>query len=196
VASLEDMTVDQLLAEAKRLQRIEATVNQVMAHPEGRETILRTVKKLNPSANIPEIDQADRVEKAIATEREEREKLERKLMERDARDAVAQRRADIKTKYRLSDTDVEEVEKLMLDPANQVGSHDAAARLYLYSKQSATPTPASSAPPTFSMPETDVWGKGVGNKNMLDKIAMNEAFAAWNEVMGGKVQGLGPARTN
>jgi hypothetical protein len=37
------------------------------------------------------------------------------------------------------------------------------------------------------MPESDVWGKGIGNKQALDKIALNEAFSAWNDVTSGKV---------
>jgi hypothetical protein len=48
------------------------------------------------------------------------------------------------------------------------------------------PTHIGAKPPVFEMPEKDIWKGGIGNKQALDKIALNEAYAAWNEVVGAK----------
>lgn len=194
--TLEDMTVDQLLAHAKQLESQAGFVKALTSDPETREMIQRAIKKKFPQTSIPEIDAKDSVREEIKVEREERLKLERQIMERDARDNVKERRAAIKAKYKLSDADVEGVEKLMVEDKEVNWTHDAAARVYIASRQSATPTPATFAPPTYDMPEKDVWGKGLGNKAALDKIAINQAFDAWNEIASGKVPGLGAGRVN
>lgn len=192
--SLEDLTTDQLLARARELEGSEATLRALSSHPKTRETVQRALKTLNPNLVIPEIDAKDSVRAEIQTEREERIKLQNQIQERDIRDRIERQKADVKTKYRLTDEDMTGVEALMIDKDNPIPTYDAAARVYLASRQSATPTPASFAPPTFDMPEKDVWGKGIGNKAALDKIAMGQAFEAWNEITTGKVPGLGGAR--
>jgi hypothetical protein len=194
--TLEDMTVDQLLAHAKQLESRDGLIKALTTDPETREMIQRAIKKKFPQTSIPELDARESVRAEIATEREERLKLERQMMERDARDNVRERRASIKAKYKLSDADVEKVEALILEHKEENWSHDTGAAVYTASRQSATPTPAHFAPPTFDMPEKDVWGKGLGNKAALDKIAMTEAFSAWNEIASGKIPGLGAGRTN
>jgi hypothetical protein len=173
--TLEDLTVDELLAYAKSAQPAAELVSAMAKDPALREAWQGLVKKARPDLSIPEYDAKQSVRAEIATEREERQKLERAMMERDARDNVKERRASIK-----------EVN----------WTHDAAARVYLASRQSATPTPATFAPPTYDMPEKDVWGKGLGNKAALDKIAMGQAFEAWNEIASGKVPGLGAGKAN
>ena len=39
-------------------------------------------------------------------------------------------------------------------------------------------------------------GEGIGNKAALNKIAMGQAFEAWNEISAGKVPGLGSAHAD
>lgn len=181
--SLEDLTVDQLLAHAKSLETPANAFKNLTSNPKTRETILRAMKDLNPNLVLPELDAKDQVREEIKAEREERLKLERQMMERDARDNVRERRASIKSKYSLTDADVEAVEKMMVDDKEVNWTHDAAARVYLASKTSATPTPAQwTAPTSFEMPEKDVWGAGIGNKPKLDKIALTEAFKAAGEI--------------
>jgi hypothetical protein len=192
--SLEDLTTDQLLARARELEGSEATLRALTSNPKTRETVQRALKTLNPNLVIPEIDAKDSVRAEIDTERQERIKLQNQIQERDIRERIEKQKADVKSKYRLTDEDMTGVEALMIDKENPIPTYDAAARVYLASRQSATPTPASFAPPTFSMPEKDVWGKGIGNKAALDKIAMGQAFEAWNEISSGKVPGLGGAR--
>ena len=93
-------------------------------------------------------------------------------------------------KYKLSDDDMKSVEKLMVksdDNPEPIPYYDSAARLYLHSRQPSTPTPGSLAPPIYQMPDGKTWGKGIGNPAMLNKIAMDEAYRAFNEIHGGKV---------
>lgn len=192
--SLEDLTTDQLLARARELEGAETTLRALTSNPKTRETVQRALKTLNPNLVIPEIDAKDSVRAEIDTERQERIKLQNQIQERDIRERIEKQKASVKAQYRLTDEDMTGVEALMIDKENPIPTYDAAARVYLASRQSATPTPASFAPPTFDMPEKDVWGKGIGNKAALDKIAMGEAFNAWNEISSGKVPGLGGAR--
>ena len=193
--SLEDLTTDQLLARAKVTDASHNLLQTLLADPTTRELVQRQVKAKNPSLIIPELDAKDANAAALAAEREARQKLEQRVLERDVRDSLERQRATVKEKYRLSDADMTEVEKIMTaeDPNVRIPFYDAAARVLKASKNTGTPTPGSYAPPTFDMPETSVWGKGIGNKAALDKIAMNEAFAALNDIRAGKVAGLGPA---
>jgi hypothetical protein len=194
--SLEDLTTDQLLAFARETQGSHNLLQSLLKDPTSREIVQRQVKKLNPTLSIPEIDARDAAMTEIANEREERKKLEQKILERDVRERMEKARASAKTKYGLNEADMAEVEKLMTDAENPIPTYDAAARVHKASKQTAVPTVSAIASPTYEMPERDVWGKGVGNKAMLDKIAMNEAYAAFNDIRAGKVAGLGPAVAN
>ena len=194
--SLEDLTADELIAHARTLEGSHRLLQTLMADPATREAVQRKIKKDNPSLAIPEIDAADAVRAELAEERKRREKLEKDILEDRVRRRLEEERAAVKSKYKLSDADLAEVEKLMTDKDNPIPTYDAAARVHVASKQTAAPTPSLIDPPTFQMPEKDVWGKGVGNKAMLDKIALNEAYAAYNEIRAGKVAGLGPAIPN
>jgi hypothetical protein len=194
--SLEDLTVDQLRAHAASLEGDANMLRSLAKNPETRELLQGAIKKVAPNTSIPEYDAKQQVRGEIAEERKARQALETKLMEREARDNVRERRQAIKEKFKLSDADVEKVEQLILEHKDENWSHDTAATVYTASRQSPTPTPASYAPPTFDMPEKDTWGPGIGNKAKLDKIAMDQAFGAMNEIMSGKVAGLGPGRMN
>jgi hypothetical protein len=46
------------------------------------------------------------------------------------------------------------------------------------------------------MPEKETWAGGIGNPARLNRIAMEEASKAMNEMFSGKVAGLGSARAN
>jgi hypothetical protein len=192
--SLEDLSTDQLLAHAKTLEADSALLRSLTGNPKTRETVQRALKVLKPDLVIPEIDAKDSVRAEIDEERKARIKLENEIKERDIRARLEKQRSDIKTKYKLSDADVLEVEKLMVREVDPIPTYEGAAQVFLASKQSAIPTPASYLPPTYTMPEKETWGKGIGNPAMLNKIALNEMAAAWNEITSGKVAGLGPAR--
>lgn len=193
--SLEDLTTDQLLARARETETSHNLLAALGSNPETRETLQRAVKKINPKLSIPEIDNKDAALEAVAVERGERLKLENQIREDGIRARVEKQRSDCMSKYKLSEEQMLEVEKLMIDKDNPIPTYDAAARVFLASRQSTVPTPASFSPPTFDMPEKDTWGAGIGNPAKLNRIAMDESYKAWNDIVGGKVAGLGPART-
>jgi hypothetical protein len=192
--SLEDLTTDQLLAKAREYEGMATLAYQLLANKDTRPMVQRALKKLKPELVIPELDQADALSTQLTEIRESNKELEKRLIERDVKDRVRENREAIKDKYKLTDADVAKVEALMVLPENAGMSHDAAARVYKASIAPAIPTPANFNPPTFDMPEKDVWGPGIGNPARLNKIAMNEGFKALNEIMGGKVAPNGVVR--
>lgn len=194
--SLEDLTTDQLLARARETEPSDSLLRALANNPETRKVLQRAIKKINPNVSIPDIDNEDNFAAQLKTERDERLKLEGEIRTDMITRRIEKQREDVKAKYKLTDADLLEVEKLMVDKDNPIPTYDAAARVYLASRQSATPTPSSFAPPTFDMPEKDIWGKGIGNAAALNKIALEESFKAWNDLTGGKVPGLGSARVN
>lgn len=181
-ASLENLTTEQL-QESTRL------LHTLLNSSDTRESTLRAIKKVNPAATIPEIDSKDAVLAAVAKESDERKKLEARLQERDIMDRIEKERVKVKSTYNLSDADVLEVEKLMVDKDAPIPSYAAAAKVYQASKQIAQPTTHLLKPNTFDMPEKSVWAPGIGNRMALNKIAIEEAYKAANEFRanGGKV---------
>lgn len=191
--SLEDLTVEQLRELAVKAQTMEPSYNlvqQLSKDPEARVMFQRYMKKKNPNLAIPEIDSEDRVMAALNAEKEAREKLEAKIQEDQIRARVEGERSRVKDKYKLTDEDLKGVEALMVKSDTNpepIPYYDAAAKLYLASRTPSTPTPSSFSPPTYSMPEGKVWGKGIGNPTELNRIAMEQAFSAFNDIRGGKV---------
>ena len=194
--SLENLTTDQLLAHARQLEGSHELMQTLMKDPAAREMMQRGLKKLRPELSIPEIDAKDAIRAELDEERKERQALQKQITEDRVRARLEAQRAKAKSDYKLTDADMAEVEKLMVDPENPIPTYDAAARVHAASKKTGTPTPVTLSAPTYEMPEKDVWGKGIGNKAMLDKIATQEAYAALNDIMAGKVAGLGPATTH
>jgi hypothetical protein len=194
--SLEDMTVDELRAHAAATESQASLLKSIAANPSTRESLQRLIKTVSPNTVIPEIDAKDSVMKVVDKQNETIQSLERRLMERDARDNVRERRQAIRDKYHLTDDDVTKIEQMMVDDKEVNWTHDAAARVYLASTRTADPTPASFVPPTYEMPEKEVWAGGLGNPGRLNKIAMSEANKAWGEIASGKIAGLGSARAN
>lgn len=190
--SLEDLTIDQLRELAGRAQAMEPSFNlvqQLAKDPEARTMFQRYMKKKNPAMAIPEIDSEDRVMAALKAETDAREKLEAKIREDQIRERVEREKKDVIARFNLTDDDVKAIEKRMLksddNPDPLPPRYDWAAQLYLNSRTPSTPTPASYMPPTYSMPEGKVWGKGIGNAAELNRIAMKTAYEAWDEVRPG-----------
>lgn len=171
--SLENFTQAQL-EESTRLFRT------LLNSKDTRETMLRAIKKTT-GATIPEIDARDAVMGEVEKERAERLKLEARLQEREIMDRIEKERARVKKDHQLTDDDVKEVEKLMIDKDEPIPSYAAAAKVYKALKQIAQPTTHQITPKTWDMPEKDVWAAGIGNKMQLDKIALQEAYKAANE---------------
>lgn len=192
-ASLEDLTTDQLLARAKQLESSATTLAALAANPETREGLQRLLKKANPNLSIPEIDAKDAVLGEVGKLTKSLEEMRNSMLERDVRDRIERERAAVRGKYHLNDADITEVEKLMIDKENPISSYDAAARVHLASRTSSTPSSISFSPPTYQMPEKDVWGPGIGNPAKLNRIALDAAYGAWNEIRSGQVAGMGGA---
>lgn len=189
-ASLEDLTIDELRERARQLQTVANTVGAIANDPETRESWLRLLKKKNPGLSLPEIDAKDAVLGEVSKLTKSVEDMRNAMLERDIRERIERDRSAVRAKYQLTDADVTEVEKLMVDKENPISSYDAAARVHLASRQSATPSSVSFQPPTYQMPEKDVWGPGIGNPARLNKIAIDEGFKAWNEIRSGQVAGM------
>ena len=173
MASLENMTTEQL-QESTRL------FHSLLNSPDTREATLRLIKKKTGQV-MPEIDAADSVRGDIAKEREARQALEARIQEREIMDRIEKERTRVKKDHQLSDADVAEVEKLMVDKDAPIPSYAAAAKVYKASKQVAEPTAGLARSTTYSMPEKDVWAPGIGNKMALNKIAIDEAYKAQQE---------------
>jgi len=178
--SLENMTTEQL-QESTRL------LHTLLNSSDTREQTLRLIKKKN-GVPIPEIDAKDAVLAEVATERAERLKLEARLQEREILDRIKEERVRVKEQNNLSDADVLEVEKLMIDKDAPIPNYAAAAKVYKASKQIAQPTTHQLKPNTWDMPEKDVWAAGIGNKMALNKIALEEAYKASNEFRSGALK--------
>lgn len=187
--SLEDLSVDQLLQVAQRGLNSENMLNGLYNDPATREDLLRLMKKQNPALTIPEIDAKDDVLGKVGDANKRVADLENKLAERDIRDRVTAEKNRVKNLYQLSDADMAEVEKLMIDEHEPIPSYAAAAKVYVASRTQAVPTSSSLSPPVFEMPDQNVWKGGIGNRAGLDKIAMSEAYRALNEIKSGKVAG-------
>jgi hypothetical protein len=150
---------------------------------------LRLVKKAEPSRIIPELDTQDAVDKRLEALAEKNAELERRLRANEIKDQIKSDRERVQTKYSLTDTDMIEVQKLMTDEKEPIPYWDRAAQYYVQLKRVAEPTPGTVEPPVFEMPDKDVWSGGVGNQAELNKIALKQAFEAFNEIRSGKVAG-------
>jgi hypothetical protein len=186
--SLEDLTTDQLLAAARQWQSQAALVEKLSTDPKTRLELQKLVKTVNPNAVFPELEAREAVRSEIEVERAERKKLEEKILEREVKDRLERQRAQVREAYKLTEGDMLEVEKMMVDPdpEKRMPTYDTAARVFAASKHQATPTPASLMPPTLDMPDAKDWKEGIGNPAKLNKIGLTEAFKAWNDITGGK----------
>lgn len=186
--SLEDLTTDQLLATAKQWQGPAALIEQLSKDPANRLELQRLVKKVRPDLPMPELDARDAVRAEMDEQKKTVEKLQGEILEERVRRRLEDQRKQIKDQYKLTDADVAEVEKMMVDtdPDKRIPGYDAAARVFVASKTQATPTPSAIMPPVWEMPESKDWKAGIGNPAKLNQIGLKQAFDAWNEITGGK----------
>jgi len=179
MASLENMTTEQLQESTRLFQTL-------LNSPDTRETMLRAIKSKTGQV-MPEIDAKDAVLGEVKKEREARQALEARIQEREILDRIKEERVKVKSAHNLTDAEVLEVEKLMVDKDAPIPSYAAAAKVYKASQQVAAPTTHALQSKTWDMPEKDVWAGGIGNRQALNKIAEQEAYKALNEFrsMGG-----------
>jgi hypothetical protein len=164
----------------EQLQESTRLLHTLLNSPDTREDTLRLIKKKN-NVPIPELDAKDAVMGELKKEQEARIALEARLQERDILARIEKEREKVKQTYQLNDADVAEVEKLMVDKDAPIPNYAAAAKVYKASKQVAEPTTHLLKPNTYDMPEKSIWAPGIGNKQALNKIALEEAYKAANE---------------
>jgi hypothetical protein len=151
-------------------------------NPDTRKSFLGLVKAADPSASIPELDISNQITSAVAEERSKREALENKIMERDARDNVINRREAIKKSKGLSDEDVAEVEKIMVEKG--ISNHDTAAEFMVAQRQSAKPTPFQAGYGSHQAPQVDTKPYG-GN---IAQWSRNEAANTIADIRAGRIK--------
>jgi hypothetical protein len=186
--SLEDLTVDQLLATAQQALPSHQLLSALANNPATRAETLRLVKRINPNLAIPELDAKADVESQIEALKQQILERDNQARERDAMLEVERQRDAVRKQYGFSDEDIGEMEKLMIEEG--IARHATAAKLYAASKQAAIPTASEASAPVFDLPNKDIWGAGVGNNAKLNKIATEEAFRALNDIKAGRIAGV------
>jgi hypothetical protein len=147
-------------------------------NPKTRGQFLGLMKSADPSMSIPEIDIPNNIGAAVKPHLERINKLETEAREREIRDTITARRAKISKDKGLSESEVTEVEKMMVEKG--ISNHETAAEFYLSQKQSAAPTPSSFSQP--AMPKPDLKGMGVN----INQWARGEATNAIAELIKGR----------
>jgi len=136
--SLEDMSFEQR-------DQMALLMRELSDNPNTRKEVLRLTKQIKPDLIIPELEIESTTKSYV-------ENLERKLMERDAkdreqdalRDLEARRTKLMKKGLIQNESEIEEVERVMLEKG--ITNHEAAAEYWQWMKQSAAPTPSGYNP--------------------------------------------------
>jgi hypothetical protein len=135
--SLENLSLEQRDELAGLMQQLADT-------PETRKDILRLTKKIRPGLNVPELDIEDNTNSALHQMRSENEALKAKFAQREAVENLEKIRRKVVKKGLVSEDEMPEVEKLMLE--KRIADHETAAEHYNWMKQAAKPTPTGYNP--------------------------------------------------
>lgn len=158
--SLEDMSL-----EAR--DELALLAQQLADNPETRKDFLRLTQRVKPNMVIPELQLEDFTNKKVNQAEERVMHLENKLREKDIRELLDSKRRALKEQgIARTDSDIQEIEKIMLEQG--ITSHDTAAQHWEWMKQAATPTPTGYNP-------------NIINKFDLSKYWKNPQGAARNE---------------
>lgn len=112
---------------------------KAQGNPKTRKKFLQTVKEANPDMPIPEIDEPARVEGIIAEERKARESFEAEQRNRWLSQDLNRERAEIASKFGMSEDDMKAMEKMITDKALPA-DYRWAAPLYKQQVEQSTPT--------------------------------------------------------
>jgi hypothetical protein len=151
-------------------------------NPKTRTKFLELTKEANPDMSIPEIDVPRHFESALQKERDARTALERQILTESVERSVRERRANLKEKHGFKDSDITELETLMVDKGIQ--SHDTAAEFMMAQRKSATPTPSVTGMGSHQMPEVDTKQFG-GN---IQQWARSTAMQTINDIRSGAIK--------
>lgn len=117
-----------------------ADVSMKMAgNPKTRKPFLGLLKDTNPDQVIPELDTDAKIDAALKTEREAREKLEQSLKDERFAAALASQKNDAKSKFGLSDDDMGKMEEMM-KKGELPADYRFAPQLYKMQTETAAPT--------------------------------------------------------
>jgi len=179
--SIEGLTVDQVYGLAQ-------LTHTLANDPRTRESFLSLVKQGNPNISIPEIDAKNQVLAQLEQERQARVALEARIQEKEIRENLERKKADVQSRFKFSTEDMASVEKIMLD--EQIPSYETAAKYFQASRQVAAASfnPSSMESHQVSLPDASVWKNGFGNQAALNKIAQDEAYKALNEISSNNFQ--------
>ena len=138
--SLEDISLEQR-------DELALLMKELAENPATRKEALRLTKKVRPNLPIPELELEDYTEKKVTAAEDRVNALEAKLKEKEALTELEKRRSKL-VKRGLSDEEIEEVEKVMLE--KKIHDHETAADYFDWMKQAATPTPMGYNPSAMS----------------------------------------------
>lgn len=153
-----------------------AALSQMLAeNPETRKDFLRMTKKVKPDLPIPELEMEDYTRQAVNQSEQRVQQLEAKLRERDAVEELQKRRNALMKKGLIqSESEIEEVEKIMLD--KKIHDHETAAQYHAWMKQAAIPTSSGYNPsPVKQFDLNRYWKNPAG-------AARTEAMNALNDL--------------
>jgi hypothetical protein len=167
------MSLEDLTPEAR--DELALLAKQLSENPDTRKDFLRQVKKMKPEMPIPELEIEDYTRHAVEKANDRVAQLEARLREKDALDELNKRRSKLKSKGLIdNDSDIEEVEKVMLEKG--ITNHEAAAEYWRWMQQSAAPTPSGYNPSAINKFDlSKYWKNPVAG-------ARDEAAKALNEL--------------
>ena len=163
------------------VQALAELAQALATNPETRNGFLGLTKKINPDAHIPEIDIPASFQASMAPQLDRLKQLETAQAKRDMEDRVrASRESALKVKG-VSDADMGDIEKLMLE--KRIPDHATAAEFLVAQRRSAEPTPSMTRPrqPADVIPKLPDLKEFGGN---LQDYARQQAYAAIDELRG------------
>jgi hypothetical protein len=173
--SLEGMTPE-------AIADLAALAKGLSENPKTRGQFLGMMKQADPNLSIPEVDIPARIGASVKPYVDKIAKLEREGQERAMRDMVNERRSKLVKNKGISESEIAEVEKLMVEKGIQ--NHDTAADFYLSQKQAAAPTPSSFSQPSIPRPDLKTMGLNINQwsrneaTNAIADIIKNRGRAA------------------
>lgn len=128
----------------EQLARIE---DLLRSDPEAMETVKRQIQKVAKARGVaysdPQLEAKDAASKAAAAELETHKKviddLQKKLIEREARETLEQKRESIR-RLGATESEIEAVEKMMTESGHYFDSYPEALEYYRYKHKPLTPS--------------------------------------------------------
>jgi hypothetical protein len=184
--------------ELLRSQQLRATVEKILAHPEGRELVERAHKLVDPNAKTPALDAKKVVTEPIEQIRSEMTEFFKKQNEANEKREAEANRAAIQSKVDAglaklkrdgwTPEGIKAVEALM----EEKGLLDPLDAADLYEKRNPPAMPATPSGGSWNFPEIPKDGGDAYEKALLDSkgsndlIAERQAMEVLNEIRGAR----------